>query len=226
MIGVRRLTKRFGAVQALGSVTLEVARGECVVLTGPAGAGRSTLLRVVAAIVPPTAGTVEIDGLDVVSNRERVRAIVAHADGWLAAADGLRVDEYLRFVGGASASRSRSRGLKTSGYRDPKAAIARRARLDPAARVDRLTAPERARLALAAALALPAEVLLLDEPLRHLDAAARGCFAEWLKERQDSGTTVLAACGDEGGRPLAADRAVVVDEGRLTPALRIVAGIR
>jgi ABC-type multidrug transport system ATPase subunit len=226
VIAVRRLTKRFDAVQALGNVTLDVARGECVVLTGPPRAGRSTLLHVLAGLVPPSAGSAEIDGLDVVGSRERVRARVAFADGWLAAAGGLRVDEYLRFAG---ASASRSRGLKTAGYKDSMSAtdsrtIAGRAQLDGAARVDRLSRSGRARLALASALARPAEVLLLDEPLRYLDAAARACFTEWLKERRDLGTTVLAACGDEGGTPLAGDRILVMDAGRLTPALRIVAG--
>jgi ABC-type multidrug transport system ATPase subunit len=163
----------------------------------------------------------------VVSKREHVRARVAFADGWLAAADGLRVDEYLRFAGSASASRSR--GLKTAGYKDSMSAtdsrtIAGRAQLDGAARVDRLSRSGRARLALASALAGTADVLLLDEPLRGIEPDARASFTEWLKERRDLGTTVLAACGDEGGTPLAGDRILVMDAGRLTPALRIVAG--
>lgn len=218
MIRARQIVKRFGATPALTNVTLDVSRGECVVLAGPAGAGRSTLLRVLATLIPPDSGTAEIDGFDVLRDRARARTRAMYIDGWIATADGLRVDEYLRFV---ARSRTDARVSDVA-----IAASAKRARLDAAARVDRLDSTGRARLALACGLASRADALLLDEPLARIDAGARPAFVEWIAERCAGGTAILAACGDACNGSLPADRVIVMDSGRALTPLRLVAGAR
>src|SRR5262245_28121348 len=65
MIGVRHVSKRFGAVVALDDVSLEVAPGTTHVLLGPSGSGKSTLLRVLLGLVAPDAGETRIDGVQV-----------------------------------------------------------------------------------------------------------------------------------------------------------------
>jgi ABC-type multidrug transport system ATPase subunit len=216
MIRVRQVARRFDQTSVLSSVTLDVARGTAVAIGGPPQAGRTTLLRILATLIAPSAGSAEIDGIDVAGRPDAVRRRTIYVDGWLAAADGLTVADYAAFVIGARAQRI------------PRAAAVgsavERCGLAPRLRVDSLDADGRARLALGCALACDAAVLLLDEPLRDVAEAARPAFADWMRERCDAGATVLAACGDAAGALVPADRVLALDNGRLTPKLR-VAGI-
>lgn len=217
MIRVRQLTKRFGQSHALLAVTLEVNRGECVLLAGPPAGGRSTLLRILATLLPPDSGSVEVDGRDVVKERAAARARSLYADGWLAASDGLRVREYLLLM-------ARCRGQRLAA---PEITAAlNRAQLDENARVDRLSSAGRARLALTSALAARTDVLLLDEPLRDVEPSARPIFTEWIQERCRAGAAVLTACGDASDCPAPSNRVVALDAGRAVAALRAAVGAR
>ena len=69
MITIRRVTKAFGATTALAGVDLEIGQGECLAIVGAHGSGRTTLLRILATLVRPTSGRVEINGIDIVAGR-------------------------------------------------------------------------------------------------------------------------------------------------------------
>ena len=77
---------------------LEVARGESLGLTGPNGSGRTTLLRIVATLVPPSSGSVKIDGLDAVRDVYRLRPRLAYVGTESVEPERLRVDECVRMV--------------------------------------------------------------------------------------------------------------------------------
>src|SRR5580693_7606331 len=98
MITVRQLTKAFGATTALAGVDLEIGQGECLAIVGSRGSGRTTLLRILATLLQPTSGRVEINGVDIASDLNRVRPLVAYAGHDRIDGNRLRVDEYLRFV--------------------------------------------------------------------------------------------------------------------------------
>ncbi|MBU4347519.1 ATP-binding cassette domain-containing protein, partial [Patescibacteria group bacterium] len=68
MIEIKNLTKKFGANLALDNITFSVKRGEVLGFLGPNGAGKTTTMKIIASFWKPTAGVVEVDGLDVAEN--------------------------------------------------------------------------------------------------------------------------------------------------------------
>ena len=172
--------KRFGDFVALDDVTVEVPDGSLTALLGPSGSGKSTLLRVIGGLDRPDAGTIEIGG---VRRHQAAGAQARHR---------LRVPALRRLQ---AHDRAQERRLRP---RDPQAAQGR----DPQARstscsswcsstgfADRypsqLSGGQRQRMALARALAVEPEVLLLDEPFGALDAKVRKELRAWLRRLHD-----------------------------------------
>jgi len=188
MLRATGLSKRFDATVAFAGVDLQAAPGECVGLVGPNGSGRSTLLKVLATLLRPTSGSIEIDGVDAARAPYEARRRLAHVGDNAVPGHGLTVREYLDFV--ASARRGQmSRTtiddtLERAGLRDD-------------ADVDKLSAGTRRRLSLAAAFLVAPRILLLDDPFAGLDADARLTFSRWLCEVRDAGTTTIVALNDE-----------------------------
>jgi sulfate transport system ATP-binding protein len=209
-IEVREISKRFGDFVALDSVSLTVESGGLVALLGPSGSGKSTLLRVIAGLERPDSGTVLINGADAtrVPPQERGVGFVfqhyapfKHMTVWDNIAFGLavrkrpkdeiraRVEELLELV-----------QLKGLGRRYPA----------------QLSGGQRQRMALARALAVEPEVLLLDEPFGALDARVRGELRAWLRRLHDEVhvTTVFVTHDQEEALEIS-DEIVVVNRGRI-----------
>jgi ABC-2 type transport system ATP-binding protein len=186
VIVISGLTKTFGQTRELAGVDLSIARGECVGVVGPAAGGRTALMRVLATLVPPTSGRITIGGLDVVSDLYRVRQCLAYAGAESVPPNRLRVVEYLRLVAGARRQPSSAANL-----------AADLVGLNAEAPIETLVDGLRQRLPLAAALASAADVLLLDDAFRALDAADRDRVSAWLVGARERGTTILVAAGEE-----------------------------
>jgi ABC-2 type transport system ATP-binding protein len=206
MIRAMRLTKRYGAVDALVDVDLAVARGDSLGLVGPNGSGRTTLLRIAATLVAPTSGSIEIDGIDAVRHVYRVRPRVAYVASEPAGSEGLRVGEYFHLV---------LTTRKQSATDEIVDEAVERAGLDRRALCASLSGGMRQRLALGAALAAWPDVLLLDDPLRALDSSTRGRFVEWIGDARERGAAIMIATqADEDIAALCA-RVARFDRGRL-----------
>ena len=203
------LGRRFGRRWALAEVTLNIARGQRVMLTGRNGSGKTTLLRVLASLLSPDRGSVRVCGGDVVKDREAVRhhvALLGHYSGHYEALTALQnLQVAARFLG-QDASRE-----------------AIRARLDQfglAARADdavsTFSAGMRKRLALARTMMQPATLVLLDEPYGELDVDGFALVDGLLESMRDEGRTVLMSTHLlERGRELC-EHAVALEAGRLT----------
>lgn len=192
MISARGLSKHYAGAAALVDVSLDLRTGECVAIAGPAGSGRSTLLRLLATLVEPSEGSILIDGLSPETHLLALRQRIAYAAPDTLMGTRLRVDEYLRFA--LSSRRGRT---PTTPAADPEGA-ARRAGLDPADSVDRLLPPARAALAGAVALAAGADVILLDDVVDHLTPEDQLRFADWIADVRHGGAAIAVATGPSG----------------------------
>ena len=182
------LHKRFGATVALSGVDLQASQGECVGLVGPNGGGRSTLLKILATLLKPTSGSLEIGGIDALRAPYEARHRIAYVGEEAVAGHGLSAREYLAFL--ASARRASL----------PRTAIDEaivRAGVKADAGLDTLSTGNRRRVSLAAVLLVRPQVLLLDDPFAGLDADARVAFSVWVSEARDAGTAIVAALNEE-----------------------------
>ena len=186
MITVDGLTKVYGKRTALDHVSFEVPRGEVFGFVGPNGAGKTTTLRILSALLEPTAGRAFIDGADVTRQPDTVHSRLGYMPDFFGVYDQLTVTEYLDFYAAC--------------YRQPKQ---RRQKIVddllelvglPERRnqpVDTLSRGLKQRLCLARALVHDPAVLLLDEPASGLDPRARIEMREILRELQRMGKTIM-----------------------------------
>lgn len=199
------LTKWYGETTALLGVDIAVRRGTVLGLLGPGGAGKSTVVRILAALLRPDAGHAVVGGYDVLRQPDRVRGIIGVAGH--AAADTKQCDfEYLVRAG-------RSRGLRRAEARRRARELLDRFQLAGAAEGDPY------RLALAASLMGRPEILFLEEPVAGLDPDTR----EIVRSLADvDGLTVLLATRHLAEADRVAGELVVLDHGRVvasgTPA--------
>jgi sulfate transport system ATP-binding protein len=209
-IMVRGANKRYGDFAALDNVDFEVPSGSLTALLGPSGSGKSTLLRAIAGLDLPDTGTITINGRDVTHippQRRGIGFVFQH----YAAFKHLTVRDNVAF------------GLKIR--KRPKAEI--KAKVDNLLEVvglsgfqtrypNQLSGGQRQRMALARALAVDPQVLLLDEPFGALDAKVREDLRAWLRRLHDEVhvTTVLVT-HDQSEALDVADRIAVLNKGRI-----------
>jgi ABC-2 type transport system ATP-binding protein len=174
--------KRFGAVQALRGVDLEVAEGELVGLLGPNGAGKSTLVKIAVGLVRPTAGSAEVAGAPAGSRDARAAlgylAELFRFPGWYTADEVLELHQ--RLAGSRGGEAERKRLLELVALAD---AATRR--------VDGMSKGMQQRLGVAQALVGEPRVLLLDEPTSALDPVGRRTVRLLLEQLRDRGVSVL-----------------------------------
>ena len=209
-ITVRGANKHYGDFAALDNVDFEVPSGSLTALLGPSGSGKSTLLRSIAGLDEPDTGTITINGRDVTHvppQRRGIGFVFQH----YAAFKHLTVRENVAF------------GLKIR--KRPKSEI--KDKVDNLLEVvglsgfqsrypNQLSGGQRQRMALARALAVDPEVLLLDEPFGALDAKVREDLRAWLRRLHDEVhvTTVLVT-HDQAEALDVADRIAVLNKGRI-----------
>jgi biotin transport system ATP-binding protein len=213
MIEVRDLVYRYddAATPAVDGVTLSIDDGEFLLLAGPNGSGKTTLVRQFNGLLEPDAGEVLVDGrpvgADLVAARTAVGMVFQHpGDGFVAATVAADVAFGPENLGLAREEIDRR-------VRDALDAVGMADRRD--ARIDRLSGGEQARVAIAGALAMEPDHLVLDEPLAGLDEAARQSVVDRLRALSADGTGVVVVTHDLRDTFALADRVVVLDDGRV-----------
>lgn len=209
-ITVRGANKHYGDFAALDNIDFEVPSGSLTALLGPSGSGKSTLLRAIAGLDQPDTGTITINGRDVTGvppQRRGIGFVFQH----YAAFKHLTVRENVGF------------GLKIR--KKPKAEI--KEKVDNLLEVvglsgfharypNQLSGGQRQRMALARALAVDPEVLLLDEPFGALDAKVREDLRAWLRRlHEEVHVTTVLVTHDQAEALDVADRIAVLNKGRI-----------
>ncbi|MFI8243372.1 ABC transporter ATP-binding protein [Streptomyces sp. NPDC085866] len=204
-ITIDGLTKRYGAVTAVDSLTFDVEPGVVTGFLGPNGAGKTTTLRVLLGLVTPTAGRALIDGRRYVDLRDprRVVGAVLEATGFHPGRRGLDHLRILAQAGGIPRSRV--------------AEVLERVGLADAAhrRVSGYSLGMRQRLGLASALLGDPKVLILDEPANGLDPAGMADLRDLLRDLAGEGRTVLMSSHVLSEVAQTVDRVVIVAGGTL-----------
>jgi sulfate transport system ATP-binding protein len=204
------VTKNFGDFVALDDVSVTIPEGSLTALLGPSGSGKSTLLRVIAGLEEPDAGQVLLGDEDVTHRPARARGV------------GMVFQHYAAFKH-MTVSDNVAFGLKIR--KRPKAEINKRvhellelvqleglAKRYPA----QLSGGQRQRMALARALAVEPQVLLLDEPFGALDARVRKELRAWLRRLHDEvHVTTIIVTHDQEEAMEVAGQVVVINQGRV-----------
>lgn len=213
-IEIEGITRRYGQLTALDSVTFDVGRGELFGLIGPDGAGKSTLYRILATLMRPDAGRASICGLDTVRDYRRIRTMVGYMPERFSLYQDLTVSENLRFFASLF-------GVTERANYDLIAPIFGQLERFPDRKAGALSGGMKQKLALSCALIHRPEVLLLDEPTTGVDAVSRSEFWDMLSELRQHGITILVSTSymDEATR---CGRIAMIDHGHIltvdTPA--------
>ncbi|QDZ06347.1 ABC transporter ATP-binding protein [Sphingomonas panacisoli] len=206
------VTLDLGRRRVLDAVSVGLQPGRVTVILGPNGAGKTSLLRIAAALVPPSAGSVAIDGSDLSAMPRDVRA---RTIGYLPQAGDVAWNMVARDV--IALGR-----LPYRDARDDSAIAAAFAATDtePLAhrRIGELSGGERARVLLARVLAGKPRWLLADEPLASLDPAHQLDLLDRLREQAAAGTGVIVVLHDLAQAARVADDAILMAEGRVVAA--------
>ncbi len=205
-LSVQGLAKRYGPVEALGGVDLEVAEGELVGLLGPNGAGKSTLVKIVCGLVRPSDGTAEICGLRA-GSREARRSLGYLAElfrfpGWASGDEVLELHQ--RLAGSQGGAAERTELLELVGLADARDR-----------RVEEMSKGMQQRLGIAQALVGSPPLLLLDEPTSALDPVGRRTVRELLEELRGRGISVLLNSHLLSEIELVCDRVAILLHGKL-----------
>ncbi len=211
---LRNVARRYGPVEAVADFSLELAKGEFVSLLGPSGCGKTTTLRMIAGFVPPSAGTIEMDGQPISSaaavvppEKRRMSMIFQSYAIW----PNMTVGENVGF------------GLQVRKL--PRAEIERK--VDKILDVVQLgslkgrypaelSGGQQQRVALARAIVVEPEVLLLDEPLSNLDANLREEMRFEIRRLHDEfKITTVYVTHDQSEAMVTSDRIVVMNKGRV-----------
>ena len=211
-LALRRVRKEYGSLVALDGLDLEVGDGEFFVLLGPSGAGKTTTLKCVAGLETPTSGHVEIGGRDVTDAEPNTRQVAMAFENYAL------YPQYSVFDNIAFPLRSRRYYRPAAEARSIIERVT--ATLGIAHLLERmpreLSGGQRQRVALARVLVRPADILLLDEPLSHLDAKLRATMRAELKSLGNlQRTTSLYVTHDYLEALSLGDRIAVLREGKL-----------
>lgn len=214
VVSMREVSKRYGPLTVLDRVSLEVARGERIVVCGPSGSGKSTLVSCINGLVDHDAGRIVVDGIEVSraagtlpAVRKRVAMVFQQFNLFphLTALENCTVGPELALGVGKAEARENAMGLLE------RVRIPEQAHKYPA----QLSGGQQQRVAIARALAMRPQVMLFDEPTSALDPEMIREVLDVMVELAESGMTMIAVTHEMGFAREVAHRILFMDFGRV-----------
>jgi len=186
IIRAQGLTKRFGHFTAVDDLTIEVVPGSIFAFLGANGSGKSTTIRMLIGLLQPTAGTIEVDGIDVLHQPRRVRDHIGYMGQKVSLYQGLSLRENVEFYAGLYGLSGRELERRWGALRE-------RFSLGEAEteKSEDLPTGIRQRAGLALSTLHQPRVLFLDEPTAGVDVHSRGLFWELIQDEAEAGVTVF-----------------------------------
>jgi ABC-type polar amino acid transport system ATPase subunit len=214
IIVMDHVVKRFGKLVALNDVSLQVRRGEVLMIIGPSGSGKSTLLRCINYLEVPDAGSVVIDGIDLSkgkANINKVREEVGMVFQRFELFPHLTVLENVCLAQIVVRGRSKQAAHRIGMDLLAKVGIPEKANAQPA----QLSGGQQQRVAIARALAMQPKVMLFDEPTSALDPEMIKEVLDVIVDLAGQGMTLLCVTHEMGFARAVANRVVFMDEGQI-----------
>jgi polar amino acid transport system ATP-binding protein len=211
IIQVKDVKKRFGRVEALRGVSLDVNEREVVVIVGPSGSGKTTLLRCINRLEEYEEGTIIVDGmtLDNTSNINAIRCEVGMVFQSFNLFAHLTVLQNLMLAQCTVRKRSREEAEKVAQALLAKVGIPEKANAHPA----QLSGGQQQRVAIARALAMNPKIMLFDEPTSALDPEMIKEVLDVMTSLAKEGMTMVVVSHEMGFARAAANRVIFMDEG-------------
>ncbi len=210
MIALRGLEKRFGDVLAVRGVDLTAQDGTVTGLLGPNGAGKTTTLRMLSGLMRPDAGSIRVDGVDVVADPVAAQRVMGQLPDSRGLYPRLTAREHIEYF-------ARLHGLSRRVIRERTAGLLTRLGLDPIAdrRVAGFSQGERTKVALARALVHQPRNVVLDEPTNGLDVMSTRAMRELIRGLRNDGCCVVFSSHIMQEVSALCDRIVVIADGRV-----------
>lgn len=206
-IEIKGLSKTYNSVEAVKDVTLEISKGELFGLIGPDGAGKTSIIRILATLLLPTAGTAILEGLDTVKDYKAIRKIIGYMPGRFSLYQDLSVEENINFFATIFGTTIKENyDLVKDIYSQIEPYKTRKA--------GNLSGGMKQKLALSCALIHKPKVLLLDEPTTGVDPVSRKEFWLMLKKLKEQDITIFVSTPymDEANL---CDRVALIQDGRI-----------
>ena len=207
---VLEVSKIYGQVKALDSITFHVEEGEIFSLLGPNGAGKTTLMEIIVGIREPTSGTVRVFGIDVQLNPKEVSKIVGFNPQETMLYDELTGIENLEFFAslyGLERDTFKERIEELSDMLDVRDLLRKR--------VGKLSGGQKRRISIIASILHMPKLLILDEPTVGLDPEARRDFWDIIWRLRDKGSTIVLSTHYMEEADELCDRVAIMDLGKI-----------
>ncbi len=209
MIDVQNVTKSYGAFDAVKDVSFTVEQGEILGFLGPNGAGKTTTMKMITCYMPPTHGTITVDGLDVVNDSMGVRTKIGYLPESTPLYEEMGVRDYLNFiadvrkVSGSERTRAMDRVIQVCGlssviHKD----------------IHELSKGYRQRVGFAQAIIHDPEILVLDEPTTGLDPNQIIEIRNLIRELGESKTVIFSTHIMQEVQATS-DRVLIIDQGKI-----------
>ncbi|MGB4985623.1 MAG: ABC transporter ATP-binding protein [Erysipelotrichaceae bacterium] len=207
-IKINNFSKKYGSLQAINNINIEVEKGTIFGFVGKNGAGKSTTIRTMLNMIFPTAGTIEILGLDCVKDSEAIKSKISYLPSEINYYDSLKVEEILKFTC----------DFMKCNYQKAKE-LADYFELDVKRKISQLSLGNKKKVSIVLTLCRDSELYILDEPTNGLDPLMQQKFFDLIIKEKQKGKTVFLSSHNLSEVEKYCDVVAIIKDGKIVEQL-------